>query len=655
MRTTTRALCAVSATIVSAAGLAAAIPTSSAATTAFGYGTPTFVNTSPPSTIDQGLFANADAAGEPSIGTDWATGAMLYQANNSTYKVDVSNQNDPPTFAWSDVSSPASQFNLDPILATHSQTGTTLAGGDDGACGVMSLTSDDGATWIPTLPCPVAPDHPTVGIGPFASPAPVDAVGAEAAYYCQQPILNAAPDECSYSHNGGLTWQPSSPDTSRVCNSLFGHVKIGPNGVAYIPDANCSGNVGGLVTTDSGQTLGHYVIPGSKTPKDGFDPSVAVDANNRVYESWSANQPNGDYHPVISWSDDQGSTWAPIVDLANTTSPALTAATFESAVAGDSGRAAVAYLGTTTPTNGADPFASGFVGIWNLYISFTYDGGATWQTVQATTNPVQIGEIDAGGTTTGGQRNLLDFMDASLTKDGRVVVGYADGCINSCNATSTWAQSQDAYATIAYQTSGEGLFAAYDTPAPVTAPAAPALASSTPTNGTVSLTWNTPSDGNAPITSYAVYRGSTAGNEAPYATVTSGTSYVDAAVSEGATYFYRVAATNSAGTSDASNEVSATPSTTPGAPTLTASTSKGSVTLSWSVPASGGKPITGYSIYRGTATGAETLIQTISSGTSYVDNTVSGGTTYYYRVTANNANGSGALSNEVAMTPRGKH
>ena len=109
-----------------------------------------------------------------------------------------------------------------------------------------------------------------------------------------------------------------------------GHVKIGPDGTAYVPDNNCTdagGNSveGGLITTDSGQTLGGYAIPGAATPADGFDPSVDVDKANRVYQSWSR---AGDYHPVISWSDDHAKTWAPPVDLAGTVTPALTAATF---------------------------------------------------------------------------------------------------------------------------------------------------------------------------------------------------------------------------------------------------------------------------------------------------------------------------------------
>jgi fibronectin type 3 domain-containing protein len=46
------------------------------------------------------------------------------------------------------------------------------------------------------------------------------------------------------------------------------------------------------------------------------------------------------------------------------------------------------------------------------------------------------------------------------------------------------------------------------------------------------------------------------------------------------------------------------------------------------------------------------LIQTLSTGTSYVDNSVTGGTTYYYAVAAVNRNGTGAFSNESSAAPR---
>ena len=644
------ALAAVGCLTATGGAIAAVALPASAATAAFGYGTPEFVTSAAPD-YDGSQFFQSDNAGEPSLGVNWNSGAGMFMAGTDTYKVTFDNTQTPAAVTWADRSSPYSLVNLDPILATDHTSGLTIAGGDDGPCAVMSSTTTDGGSapfdtsaWTPTAPCPFAADHPTIGIGPASAATPT--IGGTVAYFCQQSVVDA----CSHSLDGGLTWSPSVSDPTLTCLSLFGHVKISPDGSAYVPSGNCSdsnGNptVGAFMTQDNGLTWSGFGIPGAPTPADGFDPSVATDSNNRVYESWAR---AGDYNPVITWSDDHGKTWAPQVDLAHTVSPAITASTFQAAVAGDSGRAAVAYLATTDPLNGKDPFTSGFVGHWNLYVSYTYDGGATWQTQQVTTDPVQIGEIDAGGTTTSGQRNLLDFIDASLTKDGRVVVGYADGCLSCTSA----ADSTHAKASVAYQTAGEGLFSAYDTAAPLTAPASPTLNASVDTaKGATVLNWNAPDDGGSPITGYQVYRGVTPGAATPYAT-SDGTSFTDTGVTAGSTYYYRVVATNAAGSSAPSNEVSATPTTLPGAPTLVAAAGKSQVKLSWTAPSNGGTPITGYAVYRGTAAGAETLVQTLSSGTSYVDTDVRAKTTYFYEVAAINRNGTGAQSNETSATPK---
>jgi hypothetical protein len=180
-----------------------------------------------------------------------------------------------------------------------------------------------------------------------------------------------------------------------------------------------------------------------------------------VYEAWAR---AGDYHPVVTKSTNHGATWSTPVDLASTVSPPLVASTFQAMTSGDNGRVAVAFLGTSTGTSGLTPFDNGYHGLWYLYVSYSYDGGQTWTTVNATPNdPVQRGCIwDGGGSNV--CRNLLDFIDASVTKDGRVVVAYADGCISTCAGSSgTEAQSTDAYATIARQSTGEGLFSAFDT------------------------------------------------------------------------------------------------------------------------------------------------------------------------------------------------
>lgn len=86
-------------------------------------------------------------------------------------------------------------------------------------------------------------------------------------------------------------------------------------------------------------------------------------------------------------------------------------------------------------------------------------------------------------------------------------------------------------------------------------PAAPANLNAAAGNGLVNLSWST----SAGATSYTVKRSLTSGG--PYTTLTTatGTSYSDAAVSNGTTYYYVVNAVNSAGTSSNSVQAMATP------------------------------------------------------------------------------------------------
>jgi fibronectin type 3 domain-containing protein len=198
--------------------------------------------------------------------------------------------------------------------------------------------------------------------------------------------------------------------------------------------------------------------------------------------------------------------------------------------------------------------------------------------------------------------------------------------------------------------------------APV-APSAPQSLAATAASGSVSLTWAPPaSNGGAAVTGYNVYRGTSAGGESatPIAANVAGTSFTDTGVVNGTTYYYTVAAVNSAGVSPRSNETSATPAsvqaTVPSAPqSLTAKGADGSVSLSWAAPSSnGGSPVTGYDIYRGTSPGAETAtpIAANVSATGFTDTSAVNGTTYYYTVAAVNAAGVSPQSSEASATPQ---
>jgi len=80
-----------------------------------------------------------------------------------------------------------------------------------------------------------------------------------------------------------------------------------------------------------------------------------------------------------------------------------------------------------------------------------------------------------------------------------------------------------------------------------------------------------------------------------------------------------------------------------------------SISLTWTPSSNnGGSAITGYKIYRGTSTGAEssTPIIIVRNITSIFDNSASDGTTYFYMVKATNSAGDSSPSNEAsAMVP----
>jgi hypothetical protein len=181
---------------------------------------------------------------------------------------------------------------------------------------------------------------------------------------------------------------------------------------------------------------------------------VGVGANGTVYFGYVG----ADGKPGMAVSRDQGRTWTDRQTVG--TKFGIQNAVFPTVVAGDDDRASIAYLGT--PTGGNYQDNANFHGEWHLYVDTTYDGGKTWVTSDATPkDPVQRGSICTGGTTCGNDRNLLDFIDATVDKDGRVLVGYADGCTGACAAPGG-KQNFDAYATIARQQGGNTLYAAND-------------------------------------------------------------------------------------------------------------------------------------------------------------------------------------------------
>ena len=429
-----------------------ATPTNPAPAT---FPAPTYTNYAAPDTL-----SNAHNAGEPSIGVDPKTGSVMYQAYTSTFRVKFDDSTTPAGATWQDKSAgPAngcpqgSTTSLDPILFTDRATGRTFESQLAGKTALTCYTDDDGDTWTPTSGSGInsGVDHQTIGGGRWAA----NGLGSltaypNAVYYCSQDIADAS---CASSHDGGLTYGPAVPmyDLTQ-CGGLHGHVKVDPSsGTVYVPNKGCGGGQAVAVSEDNGLHWSVRPVTGS-TPGDS-DPSVGIGSNGTVYFGYQS----ADGHARVAVSHDHGQTWVDGQDVG--AQLGVQNAVFPAMVAGDDNRAAFAFLGSTTGGNYQD--AANFTGVWHLYIATTLDGGQTWETVDATPNdPVQRGSICTGGTTCGNDRNLLDFMDVTVDGQGRVLVGYADGCTAAC--ATGGAQNFDALATIARQAGGPRLFSAFD-------------------------------------------------------------------------------------------------------------------------------------------------------------------------------------------------
>jgi hypothetical protein len=565
---------------ISALALAAVVPLSAMAPTASATrstrtpavtipGEPRFQNFASPSGL-------GDDAGEPSIGVNYTTeqtfsnsagsipngGTALYFGGFLPYmlKVTFNDCQSPAGVTWDPkalLTASTTRVFGDPILYTDHTTGRTFVSQLEGLTPLGSTTEytdNDGNTFSESegSGLPSCVDHQTFGGGAFHVPL-TSPLYPHAVYYASQCISNAT---CSLSLDGGVTFGPGvSMFSIADCVGLHGHLKVGPDGTIYVPNKGCggnlplhdSGNQAVVVSEDNGVTWSVRPIPTSTSLglDQTWDPSVAVATDGTVYFGYRA--ADGSAHTAVSF--DKGLSWENDTDV-GALAGVVTCA-FPAIVAGDGDRAAFAFYGTGTV--GADGDAA-FPGVWYLDISSTFDGGQTWQTINVTPgDPVQRGGICGDGDC----RNMLDFFGADIDKEGRVLVGWDDGCVGGCAGGPP--NSFTAKATITRQSGGRRMFAAFDPVEPARA-GAPVL-SGDRVNSTVHLSWTAPDNGGADVTGYKLYRNTNGGAFALVATVP-GPSFID--IVDPNTHAYRITAINAQGEGPYCGEF-----TPPPAPTAT--------------------------------------------------------------------------------------
>ncbi len=488
-----------------------------------------------------------------------------------------------------------------------------------------------------------APDPPTnfqitAGVGQLSMTwsAPANDGGSPiTTYFVTGYVTSAGPTTSEIANVGNVTsfvWDTTTP---------IGTMNLVP-GTNYTFRVEAFNAIGqSLLSNNASATpLG---LPGAPTGLN------AAAGNAQVPLGWTAPSNTGgtvitDY--LIEYSSDGGGTWSIFSHGASASTTATvtgltngTAYTFRVSAISSVGTGAASATASATPAVSASvpaaptglnatagdtqaslswtaPFSDGGAAITDYLIEYSSDGGGTWST----------------------------FIHAASTATTATVTGLTNGTsymfrVSAINSVGTGAVSSTASAT------------------PATVPGAPTGLNSVPGDGQVALSWTAPtSDGGSPITGYTVAM-STDGGATFFQTMSVGNSTTATwtGITNGASYVFMVAASNSGGTGAYSATTQASPVALPGAPTnLIGSPGNGQAFLSWTAPASdGGSVITDYMVESSSDAGATwtPFAHTPSSATVSTVTGLTNGTTYTFRVSAVNSVGTGSPSTTMQSRP----
>jgi len=229
------------------------------------------------------------------------------------------------------------------------------------ACLDIAWSDDNGATWTQRdFLCP-GYDHQTLFNGP---PAPGANFPSTTYMYDNYVGMRRSLD-------GGATWGEGTPLFS-TCGPDVGHGNASPvDGTVYIPRVTCElpntteeaaiAEAEVAVSRDYGQTWEVVVVDNQTiTSHYAHEARVWTDAGGNAYFFYHGKQGV----PYLSISRDRGRTWS---TPRNVGVPGLTAVNdnFPVVIAGDVGKVAFSYIGTTSP----DPTADSAT--WNQYVGMS--------------------------------------------------------------------------------------------------------------------------------------------------------------------------------------------------------------------------------------------------------------------------------------------
>ncbi len=631
-----------------------------------------------------------DVAFEPSLSPGQVTNVSTKSGNGAA------------SVSWSAPGGDISTYTITPYIGATAQTATTITGTPPATtASVTGLTNGTSYTFTVTASNPngAGPaSSPSAAVTPATTPSAPTSVSATAGNASAALTWNA-PASNGGSAITGYTITPYIGNTAQTATTITGTPPATgttitglTNGTTYTFTVTATNAVGNSPASEHSAATTPFTTPSAPTAV------TATGATSQAQVSWSAPSNTGGsaitgytITPYIGATAQTSSEAAPsatsaiIAGLTNGTGYTFTVKANNAAGSGPQSSASA----TTTPRNTIFDYAtpttvdSADTNPTNVGVKFsseTYGAITGIRFYKTTTNTgTHVGSLwSASGTL------LASATFTSETASGWQQVNFATPVLISPNTTyvasylapkghysDTASQlafsgvsnpplsalmsttgsangvyvynSANAFPTVASKATNYWVDVAFE---PAATPGQVTNVNATAGNGSASVSWSAPSGG--PATSYTItpYIGTEAQKSTTITGTPPATGTTITGLSNGTSYTFTVQASNPNGAGPASSPSAAvTPITTPSAPTgVSATRGNGCATVTWNAPATGGSPITSYTITPYIGSEAQTPTMVTGAPPSVNITGLSNGTSYTFTVAATNAAGAGPAS-----------
>ncbi len=374
------------------------------------------------------LWRTGFGSWEPTLGVNRA-GTLFFSARNTNADPGVAISDDGGR-TWRRSKPPQHAVSVDPYLWVDEKTGSIFASDIDPpvTCTPISRSDDDGETWRYSRACGVT-DHQNHFGGPPPPGGAQPSGYPNVLYYCAISGGALADSStftgCLKSLDGGLAWTPTGdpaypPKTDEeqtYCDGAAAHGIVAPDGTVLVPRGWCGPPMISISDDEGATWTRRRVSPREMAPFE-HEATVAADTAGNLYYAFVAD----DYKPYVVISRDGGNSWGEEREL---TPPGVASVSGFAmhADAGDPGRVAFVFMGTTDAETDAET-------VWSAYMVSTHDAlsadplfyaaSANDPATNALWKGAECGPLRCG--------NIGDFLDVEIGPDGSVWAALVDSC-----------------------------------------------------------------------------------------------------------------------------------------------------------------------------------------------------------------------------------